>query len=108
MECRCFTCNCKSIGAYCNLCVLLVRRVLRYVCLKRDAACFSAALSRFPPDRGASPVIRQCCMSAQPILPQEIVMDGQFALQVLIVLACLFFGARKGGVALGLLGAWGL
>lgn len=31
-----------------------------------------------------------------------------FALQVVLVLACLFYGARKGGVALGLLGGLGL
>ncbi len=31
-----------------------------------------------------------------------------FALQLLIILACLFYGARKGGVALGLLGGIGL
>jgi anaerobic C4-dicarboxylate transporter DcuB len=32
----------------------------------------------------------------------------QFALQLAIVLACLFYGARKGGIALGLLGGLGL
>lgn len=32
----------------------------------------------------------------------------QFALQLLVVLICLFYGARKGGVALGLLGGIGL
>ena len=32
----------------------------------------------------------------------------QFALQLLIVLGCLFYGARKGGIALGLLGGIGL
>ncbi len=32
----------------------------------------------------------------------------QFALQLIIVLVCLFYGARKGGVALGLLGGIGL
>ena len=32
----------------------------------------------------------------------------QFALQLSIVLACLFYGAKKGGVALGLLGGIGL
>jgi anaerobic C4-dicarboxylate transporter DcuB len=31
-----------------------------------------------------------------------------FALQLLIILVCLFYGARKGGVALGLLGGIGL
>ncbi len=31
-----------------------------------------------------------------------------FTLQLLIILACLFYGARKGGVALGLLGGIGL
>jgi anaerobic C4-dicarboxylate transporter DcuB len=31
-----------------------------------------------------------------------------FALQLAIVLACLFYGARKGGIALGLLGGLGL
>ena len=29
-------------------------------------------------------------------------------LQLLIILACLFYGARKGGVALGLLGGIGV
>lgn len=32
----------------------------------------------------------------------------QFAIQLLIVLICLFYGARKGGIALGLLGDVGL
>lgn len=32
----------------------------------------------------------------------------QFFLQILIVLGCLFYGARKGGIALGLLGGIGL
>lgn len=32
----------------------------------------------------------------------------QFALQLLVVLICLFYGARKGGIALGLLGGIGL
>lgn len=32
----------------------------------------------------------------------------EFTLQLLIILACLFYGARKGGVALGLLGGIGL
>lgn len=32
----------------------------------------------------------------------------QFALQLAIVLACLFYGAKKGGIALGLLGGIGL
>ena len=32
----------------------------------------------------------------------------QFTLQLAIVLACLFYGARKGGIALGLLGGIGL
>lgn len=31
-----------------------------------------------------------------------------FWLQLIIVLACLFYGARKGGMALGLLGGIGL
>jgi anaerobic C4-dicarboxylate transporter DcuB len=31
-----------------------------------------------------------------------------FALQLVIILACLFYGARKGGIALGLLGGIGL
>ena len=31
-----------------------------------------------------------------------------FSVQILIILACLFYGARKGGVALGLLGGIGL
>lgn len=31
-----------------------------------------------------------------------------FALQIILILACLFYGARKGGVALGLLGGIGL
>ncbi len=35
-------------------------------------------------------------------------MDWSFGLQILIVLACLFYGARKGGIALGLLGGVGL
>jgi anaerobic C4-dicarboxylate transporter DcuB len=33
---------------------------------------------------------------------------GQFAIQLLLVLACLFYGARKGGMALGLLAGIGL
>lgn len=32
----------------------------------------------------------------------------QFALQLIVVLVCLFYGARKGGIALGLLGGIGL
>ena len=31
-----------------------------------------------------------------------------FTLELAIVLACLFYGARKGGIALGLLGGLGL
>lgn len=31
-----------------------------------------------------------------------------FWLQLILVLACLFYGARKGGMALGLLGGVGL
>lgn len=35
--------------------------------------------------------------------------DGkQFAIQLLVVLICLFYGARKGGIALGLLGGVGM
>lgn len=35
--------------------------------------------------------------------------DGkQFAIQLIIVLICLFYGARKGGIALGLLGGIGI
>ena len=35
--------------------------------------------------------------------------DGkQFAIQLIIVLICLFYGARKGGIALGLLGGIGM
>ncbi|MCI6988842.1 MAG: anaerobic C4-dicarboxylate transporter [Campylobacter sp.] len=33
---------------------------------------------------------------------------SQFAIQLLIVLICLFYGAKKGGIALGLLGGVGL
>ncbi len=32
----------------------------------------------------------------------------QFAIQIVIVLVCLFYGARKGGIALGLLGGIGI
>ena len=32
----------------------------------------------------------------------------QFAIQLAIVLICLFYGAKKGGIALGLLGGIGL
>lgn len=32
----------------------------------------------------------------------------EFTLQLVIILACLFYGARKGGIALGLLGGIGL
>ena len=32
----------------------------------------------------------------------------QFAIQIVVVLVCLFYGARKGGVALGLLGGIGI
>ena len=32
----------------------------------------------------------------------------QFAIQLLIVLICLFYGAKKGGIALGMLGGIGL
>lgn len=32
----------------------------------------------------------------------------QFAIQLLVVLICLFYGAKKGGIALGLLGGIGL
>ncbi|MBQ2431038.1 MAG: anaerobic C4-dicarboxylate transporter [Campylobacter sp.] len=38
----------------------------------------------------------------------ELMPGTQFALQLLIVLGCLFYGARKGGIALGLLGGIGL
>lgn len=31
-----------------------------------------------------------------------------FAIQLVVVLICLFYGARKGGIALGLLGGIGL
>ncbi|ELM59528.1 anaerobic c4-dicarboxylate antiporter [Salmonella enterica subsp. enterica serovar Enteritidis str. CDC_2010K_1808] len=31
-----------------------------------------------------------------------------FSIQLLIILICLFYGARKGGIALGLLGGIGL
>ena len=33
---------------------------------------------------------------------------SQFAIQLAIVLICLFYGAKKGGIALGLLGGVGL
>lgn len=33
---------------------------------------------------------------------------GQFAVQIIIVLICLFYGAKKGGIALGLLGGIGI
>ncbi|SQE24039.1 FUR family transcriptional regulator [Campylobacter jejuni subsp. doylei] len=33
---------------------------------------------------------------------------GQFAIQIVIVLICLFYGAKKGGIALGLLGGIGI
>ena len=32
----------------------------------------------------------------------------EFFLQIVLILACLFYGARKGGVALGLLGGIGV
>lgn len=32
----------------------------------------------------------------------------QFAIQLIVVLVCLFYGAKKGGIALGLLGGVGL
>ncbi|WP_298060750.1 anaerobic C4-dicarboxylate transporter family protein, partial [uncultured Helicobacter sp.] len=32
----------------------------------------------------------------------------QFAIQLIVVLICLFYGAKKGGIALGLLGGVGL
>ncbi|POJ35419.1 anaerobic C4-dicarboxylate transporter, partial [Klebsiella pneumoniae] len=32
----------------------------------------------------------------------------EFAIQLIIILICLFYGARKGGIALGLLGGFGL
>ena len=32
----------------------------------------------------------------------------EFFLQIVLILACLFYGARKGGVALGLLGGIGI
>ena len=32
----------------------------------------------------------------------------EFFLQIVLILVCLFYGARKGGVALGLLGGIGL
>lgn len=32
----------------------------------------------------------------------------QFGIQLFVVLVCLFYGARKGGIALGLLGGIGL
>lgn len=31
-----------------------------------------------------------------------------FTIQLIIILICLFYGARKGGIALGLLGGIGL
>ena len=33
---------------------------------------------------------------------------SQFAIQLVIVLICLFYGAKKGGIALGMLGGVGL
>ena len=33
---------------------------------------------------------------------------SQFAIQLAIVLICLFYGAKKGGIALGMLGGVGL
>ncbi|MFY4755544.1 hypothetical protein ACOTV8_05650 [Campylobacter jejuni] len=33
---------------------------------------------------------------------------GQFAIQIIIVLICLFYGAKKGGITLGLLGGIGI
>ena len=33
---------------------------------------------------------------------------AQFAIQLVIVLICLFYGAKKGGIALGMLGGIGL
>ena len=35
-------------------------------------------------------------------------LSFDFWIQLLVVLACLFYGARKGGMALGLLGGIGL
>lgn len=35
-------------------------------------------------------------------------MRGQFAIQIIIVLICLFYGAKKGGIVLGLLGGIGI
>ena len=32
----------------------------------------------------------------------------EFFLQIVLILACLFYGARKGGLALGLLGGFGI
>ncbi|STR36668.1 anaerobic C4-dicarboxylate transporter [Klebsiella grimontii] len=32
----------------------------------------------------------------------------EFAIQLIIILICLFYGAKKGGIALGLLGGIGL
>lgn len=32
----------------------------------------------------------------------------EFFLQIVLILACLFYGARKGGIALGLLGGIGI
>lgn len=32
----------------------------------------------------------------------------QFLIQIIIVLICLFYGAKKGGIALGLLGGIGI
>ena len=32
----------------------------------------------------------------------------EFTLQLVVILACLFYGARKGGIALGLLGGIGI
>jgi anaerobic C4-dicarboxylate transporter DcuB len=43
--------------------------------------------------------------AGSPILPEPSMI---FTLQILLILACLFYGARKGGVALGLLGGIGV
>jgi hypothetical protein len=49
---------------------------------------------------------RAHCARLLTLIFPDIIME--FLLQLAIILACLFYGARKGGMALGLLGGIGI
>src|SRR6185369_1291838 len=57
-------------------------------------------------DRGQSGFTRGAHNEFSPFIHPPATM--LFALELALVLGCLFYGARKGGIALGLLGGLGL